>query len=62
MAIWFSEGSMQGREAFLYADFDSDMGEALVQFGQDNHVKKGTKCLCIETREVKFLNSLGEWK
>lgn len=59
--IWFAEGDMQGRQAIIYADDSSDMGDALREFGELNHLKKGAKCLCLATKEVKFLNSRGEW-
>lgn len=59
--IWFAEDNMQGRQALIYADSSADMGEELVKFGQDNHLKKGAKCLCLATKEVKFLNSQGQW-
>jgi len=59
--IWFAEENTQGRQALIYADDSVDMGDALVEFGEQNHLKKGAKCLCLETREVKFLNSRGEW-
>lgn len=61
MAIWFAEENMQGRQALIYADEQSDMGADLVKFGEDNHLKKGAKCFCLATREVKFLNSKGQW-
>ena len=61
MAIWFSEGSQQGRESLIYADTTADMGEDLNTFGEVNHLKKGSKCLCLATKEVKFLNSEGLW-
>ena len=61
MSIWFAEENMQGRQALIYADDASDMGDALTEFGELNHLKKGAKCLCLATREVKFLNSRGEW-
>lgn len=61
MAIWFAEENTQGRQALIYADDTADMGEDLVKFGEDNHLKRGAKCFCLATREVKFLNSLGEW-
>ena len=59
--IWFAEDNMQGRQALVYADDDADMGQDLVDFGVQNHLKKGAKCMCLATREVKFLNSRGEW-
>ena len=59
--IWFAEENMQGRQALIYADDSSDMGEPLTEFGEQNHLKKGAKCLCLATKEVKFLNSRGEW-
>ena len=59
--IWFAEENRQGTQALLYCDDDSDMGEDLVQFGEDNHLKKGAKCMSLATRLVKFLNSRGEW-
>lgn len=59
--IWFAEENMQGRQALIYADDSSDMGEPLNEFGVLNHLKKGSKCLCLATKEIKFLNSRGEW-
>lgn len=59
--IWFAEENTQGRQALIYADDSADMGDTLVKFGEVNHLKKGAKCFCLETREVKFLNSRGEW-
>ena len=59
--IWFAEENTQGRQALIYADDSEDMGDALTAFGELNRLKKGAKCLCLETREVKFLNSRGEW-
>ena len=59
--IWFAEENTQGRQALIYADDSEDMGDALVEFGEQNHLKKGAKCMCLATREVKFLNSRGEW-
>lgn len=59
--IWFAEENTQGRQALIYADDAADMGDALTEFGELNHLKKGAKCLCLATREVKFLNSRGEW-
>ena len=61
MAIWFAEENMQGRQALIYADDATDMGEDLITFGEQNHLKRGAKCLCLETKEVKFLNSRGQW-
>ena len=59
--IWFAEGNTQGTQALIYADDLEDMGDTLIEFGVQNHLKKGAKCLCFETKEVKFLNSRGEW-
>ena len=59
--IWFAEENVQGRQSLIYADDASDLGETLTQFGEENHLKKGAKCLCLETKEVKFLNSRGQW-
>lgn len=61
MAIWFADENRQGRQALIYADAQEDLGEDLVKFGQDNHLKRGAKCLCLATKQVKFLNSYGEW-
>jgi hypothetical protein len=62
MAIWFAEGNMQGREALLYADTKSDVENDLEQFAEDNHLKRGSKCFCIEDHSVVLMNSDGEWK
>ena len=59
--IWFAEENTQGRQALIYADDSADMGDALVEFGEQNHLQKGAKCMCLATREVKFLTSRGEW-
>lgn len=61
MAIWFAEENMQGRQALIYADDSSDLGEDLVKFGEDNHLKRGARCLCLATKQVLFLNSYGQW-
>lgn len=61
MSIWFAEGSMQGRESLIYADSTADMGTDLDTFAEINHLKKGSKCLCLATKEVKFLNSKRQW-
>ena len=59
--IWFSEGSTQGTQALIYADDKSDMDEPLDEFGRLNHLKKGSKCLCLEDKSIKFMNSREEW-
>ena len=61
MAIWFAEENTQGRQALVYADAQTDVDNDLKKFGEDNHLKRGAKCLCLETKGVKFLNSYGEW-
>lgn len=59
--IWFAEENTQGRQSLIYADDNSEMGQDLQDFGDRNHLKKGSKCLCLETKAIKFLNSRGEW-
>ena len=60
--IWFAEENQQGRQALVYCDDQQDVQNDLEQFAEDNHLKKGAKCLIIETHQVLFLNSRGEWK
>lgn len=61
MAIWFAEENTQGKQALVYADEQKDVDNDLKKFGEDNHLKRGAKCLCLATRELKFLNSYGDW-
>ena len=59
--LFESEG--HGYETTDYKKLDSRLGDNndLKKFGEDNHLKRGAKCLCLETRELKFLNSYGDW-
>ena len=61
MAIYFESNSMQGRQSMVYADTDDDVKNHLKQFGENNHLKRGSKCFCLETKKAYFLNSYGEW-
>lgn len=61
MAIYFEEGSCQGRQAMVYADYDEDVKNYLQQFGENNHLKRGAKCFCLETKKSYFLTSDGKW-
>lgn len=59
--LWFEEGSSQGKQAMVYADKQEDVDNYLKQFGENNHLKKGAKCFCLETKKSYFLNSYGDW-
>lgn len=61
MAIWFAEGSMQGKQASLWADNQSDIAN-LEQFGRDNHLKHGSNCTCIDTSKIYIMKTDGTWK
>lgn len=62
MAIWFQEGSMQGKQATIYADDATDVTNDLEKFGRDNHLKRGSTCICIDTSEVFLMKTDGTWK
>lgn len=60
MAIWFKQGTMQGRQASLYADGQADVAN-LDAFTMENHLKAGSDCFIIDTSEVYLLNSEMLW-
>lgn len=59
--IWFESGSSQGQQSMVYADYEKDVEKYLKQFGENNHLKKGSKCFCLESKKAYFLTSDGEW-
>ena len=61
MAIWFEKGSMQGRQASVFADGASDVSN-LDTFTQQNNLKAGSDCYVIGTGEVYMLDSEMNWK
>ena len=60
MAIFFEKGSMQGRQASIYADGASDVAN-LDTFTEENHLKAGSDCYVIATGDVYMLDSEMNW-